>query len=279
MSTLQTFSVSPPDINFKCTTSGNLEEQTITCTTSTPINSTKCAYDGGPAEACTLPVTVSYSQFSAGNHTLVITVTDSYGQTGTTKFDFTISETIPGQLIINTLNIFSVYCLLNVCNNMLCIRNTFKINIICISLPDLTVSCVQGAVSGRTTLQCSTSNNITSTTCSIDGQPAQPCSLPLQLLFSEYGPSNHTVLLTFTDEFVQTLSTLQTFSVSPPDINFKCTTSVNLEEQTISCTTSTPINSTTCAYDGGLAEACTLPVTVSYSQFSAGRPHTSDHCD
>ena len=153
---------------------------------------------------------------------------------------------------------------------MLCIRNTFKINIIYISLPDLTVSCVQGAVSGRTTLQCSTSNNITSTTCSFDGQPAQPCSLPLQLLFSEYGPGNHTVLITFTDEFGQTLSTLQTFSVSPPDINFKCTTSGNLEEQTITCTTSTPINSTTCAYDGEPAEACTLPVTVSYSQFSAG---------
>ena len=46
----------------------------------------------------------------------MITVTDSYGQTGTTKFDFTISETIPGQLIINTLNIFCVYYLLNVCN-------------------------------------------------------------------------------------------------------------------------------------------------------------------
>ena len=118
-----------------------------------------------------------------------------------------------------------------------------------------------------------TSNNITSTTCSFDGQTAEPCSLPLQLLFSKYGPGNHTVLITFTDEFGQTFSTLQTFSFSPPDINFQCTTSGNLEGQTISCTTSTPINSTTCAYDGGAAESCTLPVTISYSDFSPGN-HT-----
>ena len=151
--------------------------------------------------------------------------------------------------------------------------NKFYNIYIYIPYPDLKEICVHGAVSGRTTLQCITSNNITSTTCSFDGQPAQPCALPLQLLFSEYGPGNHTVLITFTDEFGQTLSTFQTFSVSPPDMNFKCTTSGNHEGQTIICTTSTSINSTTCAYDGGSAEACTLPVTVSYSQFSAGN-HT-----
>ena len=134
----------------------------------------------------------------------------------------------------------------------------------------LTVDCVQGAVGGRTTIECTSSNTISSTTCAFDGGPAEPCSLPLQLLITEYGTEQHTVIITFTDEFGQIFSDVEPFSIIPPLFNLQCSSSGVPGGATIDCVSSNTIVSSVCAYDGGPPQNCTLPVTATYPEFSEG---------
>ena len=137
----------------------------------------------------------------------------------------------------------------------------------------LTVDCVQGAVGGRTTIQCTSSNTISSTTCAFDGGPAEPCSLPLRLLITEYGTEQHTVIITITDEFGQIFFIVEPFSIIPPLFNLQCSSSGMPGGATIDCVSSNNIVSTVCAYDGGPPQNCTLPVTATYPEFSEGE-HT-----
>ena len=138
-------------------------------------------------------------------------------------------------------------------------------------LPEpLTVECVGGAVSGRVTIECNTSNTVNSTTCAFDGGPAEPCSLPLRLLIAEYGTEQHTVIITITDEFGQSVSTEVSFSIAPPLFNIQCDVSAVPGRAEFDCSSSNNIVSTVCAYDGGPPQNCTLPVTATYPEFSEG---------
>ena len=51
-----------------------------------------CSFDGGPAENCSLPLKVGIARFGTDNHTVVITVTDEYGQSDKVGFDFRLIE-------------------------------------------------------------------------------------------------------------------------------------------------------------------------------------------
>ena len=132
------------------------------------------------------------------------------------------------------------------------------------------MDCVQGAVGGRTTIQCTSSNTISSTTCAFDGGPAEPCSLPLRLSFGEYGTEQHTVIITFTDEFGQTVSTAENFIVLIPSFDIQCVVSAVPGGAMFNCASPNTIVSTVCAYDGGPPQECTLPVTATYPEFSEG---------
>ena len=81
---------------------------------------------------------------------------------------------------------------------------------------DFEVECLQGAVSGRVDITCRASNNISSSVCSFDGGAPEPCSPPLQLLHSQFGSEEHTLAITFTDEFNQTATIGVVFSVPAP---------------------------------------------------------------
>ena len=51
-----------------------------------------CSFDGGPAESCSLPLEVGIDRFGTDNHTVVITVTDGFGQPDKVGFDFRLIE-------------------------------------------------------------------------------------------------------------------------------------------------------------------------------------------
>ena len=132
------------------------------------------------------------------------------------------------------------------------------------------MECVAGAVSGRVTVQCTSSNTISSTTCAFDGGPAESCSLPLELLIAEYGTEQHTVIITITDEFGQSVSSEVSFRIAPPLFDLQCEVSAVIGRAMFNCSSSNTIVSTVCAYDGGPPQECTLPVTATYPEFSEG---------
>ena len=51
-----------------------------------------CSFDGGPAENCSLPLEVGIDRFGTDNHTVVITVTDGFGQSLSVSFNFALIE-------------------------------------------------------------------------------------------------------------------------------------------------------------------------------------------
>ena len=68
------------------------------------------------------------------------------------------------------------------------------------------------AVPGRQTFDCLT-NRPVSVMCSYDGGPAENCSLPLEVDIDRFGTDSHTVVITATDEFGQSLSVSFNFTL------------------------------------------------------------------
>lgn len=70
---------------------------------------------------------------------------------------------------------------------------------------ELMLSCSEGAVAGRLTIDCMASNELASVSCSFDGGATETCSFPLELGIGRFGTDDHTLLLTVEDVFGQTL--------------------------------------------------------------------------
>ena len=64
---------------------------TIQCTFTNTLQSLTCSFDGGESEECELPLMLGIDRFSVGNHTVVLTATDEFGQTFETSIGFTIA--------------------------------------------------------------------------------------------------------------------------------------------------------------------------------------------
>ena len=83
------------------------------------------------------------------------------------------------------------------------------------STAELTVRCqLSAAVPGRQTFQCQSSNRIETVMCSFDGGPAEVCQLPLVLGVERFGVEEHSVVLTVTDEFGQSVNVDLTFQLT-----------------------------------------------------------------
>ena len=78
-------------LNLTCTTGAVPGRQTFDCLTNQPV-SVMCSFDGGPAENCSLPLEVDIDRFGTDNHTVVITVTDEFGQSLSVSFNFALIE-------------------------------------------------------------------------------------------------------------------------------------------------------------------------------------------
>ena len=79
----------------------------------------------------------------------------------------------------------------------------------------LNVTCLPGAVAGRQTFSCSSTNRLVSVMCSFDGGPAESCSFPLVVEIGRFGTDDHTVLVTVIDEFGQSLDVMLSFTLIP----------------------------------------------------------------
>ena len=78
----------------------------------------------------------------------------------------------------------------------------------------LTASCGPSGFGNSIQFDCSFSNIPVTLRCSFDEGEEEDCSLPLLLTIERFGAGRHTVVLTATDEFGQSLSTEFPFSFS-----------------------------------------------------------------
>ena len=78
-------------LNLTCFTEAVAGLQTFHCLANQPV-SVMCSFDGGPAENCSLPLEVGIDRFGTDNHTVVITVTDGFGQSLSVSFNFALIE-------------------------------------------------------------------------------------------------------------------------------------------------------------------------------------------
>ena len=79
-------------LNVICATSVVPGHQTFTCQSSNQLVSVMCSFDGGPVENCSLPLEVGIDRFGIDSHTVVITVTDEFGQSLSVTFNFRLIE-------------------------------------------------------------------------------------------------------------------------------------------------------------------------------------------
>ena len=52
----------------------------------------RCSFDGGAEEDCSLPLGLTIERFGAGEHTVVLTAIDEFGQSLSTEFPFSFSS-------------------------------------------------------------------------------------------------------------------------------------------------------------------------------------------
>ena len=79
-------------LDVVCVTEAAPGSQKFICTSNNQLVSVVCSFDGGPAESCSLPLDVGIDRFGTDNHTVVITVTDEFGQSLSVSFNFRIIE-------------------------------------------------------------------------------------------------------------------------------------------------------------------------------------------
>ena len=82
------------------------------------------------------------------------------------------------------------------------------------------LECASGAVAGRETITCDSSNKLVSVVCSFDGGKSEECSLPLVLGINRFGTDNHTVVVTVVDEFGQSLSLTFDFRLIQRELHY-----------------------------------------------------------
>ena len=75
-----------------CGTGAVAGRQEFSCGVNNPIASVMCSFDGGAAENCSFPVVAEISRFGTDNHTLDVTVVDTFGQTASASFSFRLTE-------------------------------------------------------------------------------------------------------------------------------------------------------------------------------------------
>ena len=76
-------------------TCGSLPEpgmETILCGINNQVMSTVCSFDGGPGESCSFPLVLEFGRFGSDEHTVVVNVTDVFGQSETVTFTFQLTE-------------------------------------------------------------------------------------------------------------------------------------------------------------------------------------------
>ena len=82
-------------LGLNCSTGAVAGRQEFSCEATNPIASVTCSFDGGAAENCSFPVVAEISRFGTDNHTLVVTVEDTFGQSAGFLFDFRLTERKP----------------------------------------------------------------------------------------------------------------------------------------------------------------------------------------
>ena len=82
-------------------------------------------------------------------------------------------------------------------------------------MTELTVTCLSGAVAGRQTFLCNSTNELVSIVCSFDGGDVENCSFPLEVRIDRFGTDPHTVVVNVVDVFGQSLDLPLNFTLIP----------------------------------------------------------------
>ncbi|KAL5500338.1 hypothetical protein EMCRGX_G011883 [Ephydatia muelleri] len=200
----------------------------VSCTTSSPINSIQCSVDGEAPQSCTLPYTRDVSTLSAGSHQISVSFVAVNGATTSSSQAFTVSAV-------------------------------------------QSLSCSSSQTATQLTVSCSNAGDLTNLRCSLDGDTPSVCMLPYTRDISGLQTGKHTVTISAT-----TVSSGSARSATLP-FNTQASVSASCSAVTsasnilsVSCTTSSPINSIQCSVDGEAPQSCTLPYTRDVSTLSAG---------
>ena len=81
----------PLDLNVTCIRSAVPGHEIINCTSTNPLVSVVCAYDGGGPEVCSFPLVLGIERFGTDSHVVLVTATDGFGQTATMEFVFQLA--------------------------------------------------------------------------------------------------------------------------------------------------------------------------------------------
>ena len=63
----------------------------IECSFNNEVVSLRCSFDGEAKEDCSLPLLLTIERFGAGDHTVVLTAIDEFGQSFTNGLPFSFS--------------------------------------------------------------------------------------------------------------------------------------------------------------------------------------------
>ena len=77
---------------ISCVPSGVLGMERFECGFTNRLSLVTCTFDGGEAEICSFPVTVTFDRFGVDMHTLELTVYDIFGQTLNHSLDFQLAD-------------------------------------------------------------------------------------------------------------------------------------------------------------------------------------------
>ena len=75
-------------LEISCVTGVGADIWIFDCESSNTLASVVCSFDEGAEESCSFPLEVGIGRFGIEEHTVVVTVTDVFGQTETLTFDF-----------------------------------------------------------------------------------------------------------------------------------------------------------------------------------------------
>ena len=79
-------------LGVQCSRQAVPGRETINCSATNTIASITCSFDGGEPENCRFPLELTIDRFGTDNHTVVVTIVDVFGQSGTVEFQFTLAE-------------------------------------------------------------------------------------------------------------------------------------------------------------------------------------------
>ena len=77
---------------ISCVPSGVPGMERFECGSTNRLSLVTCSFDGGEAEICSFPVTVSFDRFGLHRHTLELTVYDIFGQALNHSLDFQLAD-------------------------------------------------------------------------------------------------------------------------------------------------------------------------------------------